>query len=155
MTRKVARAVPAGGRWVVVGGRGGSKRLRGDGGRFNGTNFWNIRDCGTLRPDRDLGLRRRRWVVRRASGLDGVTPFFPHCQLLKPDRGRGERSKLSLASHLTSQPLPPFPSVGQTDRQTGFPGCLGVSVCLSVHATLRWKFTCDDGLPCTAASLTK
>ncbi|XP_046932734.1 uncharacterized protein LOC124510081 isoform X2 [Lynx rufus] len=36
---------------------------------------------GTAAPygqDRDLGLRRRRWVVRRASGLDGVTPFFPH-----------------------------------------------------------------------------
>ncbi|XP_072804577.1 uncharacterized protein [Vicugna pacos] len=31
-----------------------------------------------LTADRDLGLRRRRWVVRWASGLDGVTPFFPH-----------------------------------------------------------------------------
>lgn len=59
------------------GGRGGSKRLRGDGGRLKETKFWNIRDCGTLRPDQDLGLRRQRWVVRRASGLNGVIPFFP------------------------------------------------------------------------------
>lgn len=72
---------------MVVGGRGWSKRLRGDGGRFNGTNFWNIRDCGTLQPDRDLGLRRLRWVVRRASGLDGVTPFFTHVRICW-DRGR-------------------------------------------------------------------
>ncbi|XP_072804576.1 uncharacterized protein [Vicugna pacos] len=34
-----------------------------------------------LTADRDLGLRRRRWVVRWASGLDGVTPFFPHSPL--------------------------------------------------------------------------
>lgn len=57
MIRKVARAVPVGRRWGGGGVRGGSKRLWGDGGRFNGTSFWNIRDCGTSRPDRDLGLR--------------------------------------------------------------------------------------------------
>lgn len=51
--------------------------MRGDGGRLKETKFWNIRDCGTLRPDQDLGLRRQRWVVRRASGLNGVIPFFP------------------------------------------------------------------------------
>lgn len=65
MTGRVARAVPVGRRWGGGGGRGGSKRLRGDGGRFNGTRFWNIRDCDISRPDRDSGLRRRRWVVRR------------------------------------------------------------------------------------------
>jgi hypothetical protein len=48
---------------VGWGGRSGSKRLRGDSRRLNGTGFWNIRDCGTLRLDRDLGLRRRLWVV--------------------------------------------------------------------------------------------
>lgn len=35
---------------MAVGGKVESKRFRGDGGRFAGTSFWNIRDCGTLRP---------------------------------------------------------------------------------------------------------
>ncbi|XP_059530959.1 uncharacterized protein LOC132221047 [Myotis daubentonii] len=63
---------------VVGGGRGGSKRWWGHSGRLNRTDFWNIRDCGILQPDQDLGLRSWRWAVRWASGLDGVTLFFPH-----------------------------------------------------------------------------
>lgn len=151
MIRKVARAVPVRRRWGLGGGWAGvgSKRLWGHRGRLNRTDFWNLRDCGILQPDQDLGLRSRRWAVRWASGLDGITLFFPHvricwdrgrclcvcgrsvflasfltfllffswregffspqlqflfpsCQLLKPVRGRGERSKLSQAPHLTS-----------------------------------------------------
>lgn len=37
--------------------------------------------------------------------------------------------------------LPAFTPISfyQTDRRTGFPGCLGVSVCLSICVVLRWK----------------
>lgn len=75
MTRKVARAAPAGKRWGGSGGRVGSKRFLGRWRKGCRTS----RNIGTAAPTagRDLGLRRRRWVVRRASGLDGVTPFFP------------------------------------------------------------------------------
>lgn len=87
MIRKVARAVPVGRRWwwgeVGVGARGGGATVEDFTGPISGT----FETAASYSRTKILGLRSRRWAVRWASGLDGVTLFFPHVRICW-DRGR-------------------------------------------------------------------
>lgn len=63
--------------------------------------------------------------------------LLPSCQLLKPVLGgRGERSKLSRASHLTLLVLIPF-FFYWADIWTGFPGSVSALDCLSVCLSVQ------------------
>lgn len=68
---------------VGVGARGGGATVEDFTGPISGT----FETAASYSRTKILGLRSRRWAVRWASGLDGVTLFFPHVRICW-DRGR-------------------------------------------------------------------
>lgn len=109
MTRKVARAVPVGRRWGGGGVRSGSKRLWGNGGRFNGTHFWNIRYCGTLQPDREFGSAQATMGGPMGLRTRWRHPLLPPCTYLPGSGAMFLRMWALCLSHLLSRFLLFFP----------------------------------------------